>query len=286
MTDVEGALGRAGATVSALARACHPAPTVAVTVFATVLAVTAGNPAGTCALLAAAVLAGQLSIGWSNDRLDAARDLSVGRTDKPLAQGELTLRGADTAIAAALAATIVFSLALGWRAGLLHLFAVACGWIYNLGVKSTWWSWLAYAAAFGALPGVATFALAAHPAPAPWVVAAGALLGITANLTNPLPELDADEATGIRGLAHRLGARPSLLLAAVLAVAASVLIISGPAGAPQTLAWVGLAVDIAAAAVGLRLAWPRPASHVAFYGLMGVVAINVVLIALIGDHLH
>lgn len=286
MTAVRGAGSRPRTTLSALARACHPAPTVAVTVFGTVLAVTAGNSAGTCVLLAAAVLAGQLSIGWSNDRLDAARDLSVGRTDKPLAQGELSLRGADIAIAVALVSTTAFSLSLGWRAGLLHLFAVACGWVYNLGVKATWWSWLPYAAAFGALPGVATLALPGSPAPAAWVVAAGALLGITANLTNPLPELEADEATGIRGLAHRLGAHAALVTAVALTVVAAVIIILGPSGTPGPLAWAWLGFDVLAAGVGLRLAWPRPTAHLTFYGLMGLVAINVVLIALIGDHLH
>jgi hypothetical protein len=140
-------------SASALARSCHPAPSAGVTAFATVLAVTAGNGAGTCALLALAVLAGQLSIGWSNDRLDAARDRAVARTDKPIATGELAHRTVEVAIAVALAACVACSLALGWRAGLLHLAAVSCGWLYNLWLKATWFSWLPYAAAFGALPG-------------------------------------------------------------------------------------------------------------------------------------
>ena len=70
-------------TLGALLRATHPGPVVAVTTIATLLAVAAGKSAGTVVLVAAAVLCGQLCIGWSNDLLDADRDAGVGRTDKP-----------------------------------------------------------------------------------------------------------------------------------------------------------------------------------------------------------
>src|SRR4051794_41679632 len=66
---------------------CHPGPALAVTVVATLLAVAAGAPARTVALVGAAFGVGQLSIGWSNDWLDAARDVAVGRGDKPVAAG-------------------------------------------------------------------------------------------------------------------------------------------------------------------------------------------------------
>lgn len=271
---------------SALARSCHPAPTVAVTVFATVLAITAGNAPGTCALLAAAVLCGQLSVGWTNDRYDAGRDRAAGRTDKPLAQGEVNLRTADLAIGVVVLLTVALSLALGWRAGLLHIAAVACGWLYNFWLKSTWWSWLPYAAAFGALPGIATLAAPGHPGPALWAVAAGALLGVAANLTNALPDLAGDAATGVSGLPHRIGARPSLVQATMLLLGASVIIVLGPDGAPPAVGWALFAVVVVAALGGLGWAWRRPTSRSAFYGIMGSVAIDIVLIALIGQRLH
>src|SRR4051794_41833172 len=69
---------------------CHPGPALAVTVVATLLAVAAGAPAGTVVLVAAAFGVGQLSIGWSNDWLDAARDVAGGRTDKPGAAGAVS----------------------------------------------------------------------------------------------------------------------------------------------------------------------------------------------------
>lgn len=269
-----------------LARSCHPAPTVAVTVFTTMLFAVAGNGAATCAVGAVAVLAGQLTIGWSNDRIDAPRDRQVSREDKPIAVGELPQRTVDLAIATAIVVTAAFSLALGWRPGLVHLFAVACGWLYNLGVKATWWSFLPYAAAFGALPAIAVLALPGSPPPAVWAVMTGALFGIVANLTNPLPDLADDARTGVRGLPHRLGARLSLVLATALVVAASLLVAFGPPGPPSTTGWTGLGVDVVAAVGGLALAWQRPASRSAFYGIIVVTAVNLVLIVLTGHHLH
>jgi len=167
----------------ALIRSCHPVPTAAVTAFAAVLAVSAGVGAGRAVLVAAAVLAGQLSIGWSNDRIDRHRDRSVGRTDKPVARQELPLVVVDTALWVSAAATVGLSLALGWRAGLVHLAAVGCGWAYNLGVKATRWSWVPYAAAFGALPAVATLADTRPYLPGAWVLGAGALLRVRKNTT-------------------------------------------------------------------------------------------------------
>src|SRR5918994_1829605 len=73
------------ATPLALLRACHPEPTAAVTLMMTALAVTAGRDARGVLMVAAAVLTGQLSIGWLNDVLDARRDRAVGRLDKPVA---------------------------------------------------------------------------------------------------------------------------------------------------------------------------------------------------------
>lgn len=272
--------------VSALSRSCHPAPVVAVTAFAVTLAATAGNPAGTCALLGTAVLTGQLSIGWSNDRLDLDRDRRAGRGDKPLATGELSATTADVAVAVALAATIAFSLSLGWRAGLLHLAAVACGWAYNLKLKATRWSWAPYAAAFSALPAIATLALPAHPAPAAWVVGAAALLGVSANLTNALPDLADDRLTGIDGLPHRLGAKASLRLAGLLLLGATLLAALGPRGGVAPLGWAAVTVSVLAAVTATALADRLTDGKAPFYGLVVVVSLDLALIVTVGHQLH
>lgn len=266
-------------------RACHPEPTVAVTLFAAVLAARAGDPFATVLGVAVAVLAGQLSIGWSNDRLDAARDARSGRADKPVATGELPARVVDVAIGVAVVATIVFSVLLGWRAGLANLWVLGWGLLYNLGLKATRWSWVPYAAAFGALPAVATYALPDPSAPALWVVAAGALLGVAANLTNALPDLADDARTGVRGLPHRLGARRSLVLAAGLLVLVTVCVVFGPAGWPGLFGWVAAVVVAALVMGGLRSALRRPAARASFVGIIVITALDLAVLVVTAERL-
>jgi 4-hydroxybenzoate polyprenyltransferase len=259
---------------------------VAVTTFSVLLGVTAGDSPGTTALLAVAVLTGQLSIGWSNDRIDADRDRRAGRADKPVAGGELRSRAIEVAIGSAAVLTIGFSLALGWRAGVLHLAAVACGWAYNLCFKGTWLSWLPYAAAFGALPAVATLALP-HPAgPGAWVVATGALLGVAAHLTNTLPDLVDDLATGVRGLPHRIGPHASLGLTLALVMAAICCAVYGPPGPVLAIGWVALILGIGLSAGGVAAVWRRPDSRLSFYAIIGIVGLDLVLVLLAGHHLR
>lgn len=276
---------RVRGTAVALAGSCHPGPVVAVTAFAAVLAAVAGVGAGTTALLTLAVLAGQLSIGWSNDRIDVHRDRQVGRTDKPLAAGALPARTVDAATAAALVALVALSFALGWRAALLNLATVASGWAYNLGLKGTWLSAVPYAFSFGALPGVATLAAPGHPGPALWAVVTGALLGVAANLTNALPDLADDRATGVVGLPHRIGAWPALAGSAGLLVAATVVVVLGPPGRPSAARWAGLGVALAAAALTVAAFRLAPRSRLPFGGLVAAVAVDVVLLVA-GGHLH
>src|SRR5690606_32455546 len=56
-----------------LLRACHPGPTAAVSLLMTALAVAWGRGVVGSVLVFVSVLAGQLSIGWSNDLIDADR---------------------------------------------------------------------------------------------------------------------------------------------------------------------------------------------------------------------
>jgi 4-hydroxybenzoate polyprenyltransferase len=264
--------------VLGLVRACHPVPALAVTVFAVALAVAADKPAGTCALVGLAVGCGQLSIGWSNDRIDRARDLRADRRDKPLVTGDVPVRVLDVALAAIVPATVAASLVLGWRAGVVHLAAVAAAWAYNAGIKSTVWSWLPYAVAFGLLPGVATFALPDPARPTGWAVLAGALLGVGAHITNTLPDLAADRVAGVRGLPQRLRARPALLVAAFTLLAGSAVLVLAPAEPASAIRLAGLALAAAVTVVGTVFAWRRPDQRATFYGTIGLAALDIVLL--------
>ncbi len=261
---------------AALVRASHPEPTAAVTALATALALSTGL--GLRSLwVTAAFLTGQLSVGWSNDWIDASRDARSGRADKPVALGELSPATVRTAALTALALCVPLSLAMGAAAGLLHLGAVAAAWAYNARLKATPASFLPYALAFGAVPSIVVLGLP-EPALAPaWATAAGALLGVGAHLCNALPDLEQDLAEGVRGLPHRLGAGRSAALAAVLLLAAAVLLALGPDGPPGQGALAAVAVAGAVTATGLVRA-RRTGSRDAFRAALVVAAVCVALL--------
>jgi 4-hydroxybenzoate polyprenyltransferase len=261
-----------------LFRSCHPLPSAAVTAFATTLAVAAGNRAGACVLVALAVLAGQLSVGWSNDRIDAVRDRRVEHEGKPVAAGDVPLGAVDAALAVSVVATVALSLLLGWRAGGVHLVAVAVAWAYNAGLKSTAVSWLPYGIAFGALPAVATLARPGSPAPQWWIVLAAALLGISVNFVNAKQALARDPRSDVRGLPDRIGGRASLVVAALLVAGCSALITWAPAGGPRPVAEAGAAVTAALLAIGLPLFWRRADDRTAFYGLLVLAPVQLIVL--------
>ena len=269
-------------TLRALVLATHPGPALAVTVVAGLLALAAGASWGRAALVTAAVLAGQASIGWSNDWLDADRDRAVARTDKPVVQGAVDPALLRSLALGSAAAAVVLSLLLGVVPGVLLLVLVVSGWAYNAGLKRTAVSVLPYVTGFGALPaGV----VAAAPGvgrsdwvAAPWwLVAAGAALGAAAHLANVAPDLEDDLATGVRGLPHRLGARVSAATGAVLLGGASLVLVLGPEGPPTAAGWAGLGLAVPAVAVA-ALADTPGFRRLAFPAVMLLTVLDVVLL--------
>lgn len=259
------ATGPRGLPVGALLRAAHAGPTVAVTTFAVAWGVLgAGLGPGTAALVGAAVLSGQLAIGWTNDWADAGRDAAAGRRDKPVAAGEVGRGQVGVAAAVAAAACVVLSLSLGVTAGLVHLLAVASGLAYDLRLKATVLSPLPYAVSFGLLPAVATLAAAAPGGPAAPpvpVVGAAALLGVAAHLANTIPDAEDDARTGVRGLPQRLGPRRSALGAGVVVALAALVLLPGAlaatgARAPVAAGLLGTGVLLGGLAAGRVLVGP------------------------------
>ena len=257
----------------ALLGSAHPLPTIAVTVLTAGLCVVASVPAGVTALVVLAILAGQLSIGWSNDYLDAARDLAVHRADKPVAGGAIGRRAVGLAGLIALAIAIglaaVLTAVAGW-AGPSSLVLLACGWLYNLGLKAHWLSFTPYLIGFGSLPVVATTA-AGSGWPPWWAATAGATLGVAAHFGNVLPDLRDDLATGVRGLPQRLGLRWTASGVPVLLAVGSLSIVIG-GGFPEAVVWVLAAVLLVLAVGGVSVALRRPAGR-SFFLVAVVVAV-------------
>lgn len=268
--------------VPALLRSCHPEPALAVTVFATALAVAAGRGVAGCAAVAAAVLTGQLSVGWCNDAVDVRRDTEGGRRDKPVAAGELPPRTVAFAAGAALALCVPLSLSGGAAAGAAHLAGVAAGWAYNLALKHTVLSPLPYAVAFGALPAFVTLGLPSPSWPAWWAVVAGASLGVGAHLVNVLPDIEADLAAGVRGLPQRLGRARCRWLAPSVMLAAVGVLVAGPPGPVGAASWV-LAGTAGAVAVVGTAAPSRPRSRWPFRAAIAVAGLAVTQLLLRGS---
>lgn len=270
----------------------HPGPTVAVTVLAVVLGWAVGLPPARIALLAVVVFVGQLSIGWSNDWLDARRDRRSGRADKPVARGAVSVSTVRLAALVAGAASLPLSATLGWEAAASHVLFLVCGWAYNLGLKSTAWSVVPFIVGFGALPAVVTFAAVPPILPAPWTLAVGGLFGVAIHFTNALPDLEDDLRTGVRGLPHRLGVRAAgrtaflaLGLAGVVAVLGQTGIFIGAPTAPPIVGILGGAGVLALVVWGLVLVGTRAPDRLLFRLIIGAALLVALVLATAGTDL-
>ena len=259
--------GRMTAGVRAIVSAAHAGPTVLVTLVTVLLAAVSGLGPGRIALLGAMMLANQLSIGWSNDAIDAARDRDAARADKPVVRGEVSARTLMTLALSAAAAAVLVSLAFGPWLVLVHLVAIGAGWAYNAGLKRTVLATACYVAAFALLPMLVTLARE-EPRPAAWwAIAMGGMLGLAAHFANVLPDLEADERHGIRALPHRLGARAAGAVALAALAAAGVLGVLGP-GAATPVTAVGAAATVLLLVAGLVVLAGSPGSRALFRIIM------------------
>jgi 4-hydroxybenzoate polyprenyltransferase len=270
---------------AALALSTHPIPGLAVTAIAVILGIGVGLPLERVVLLGLAFLANQVSVGLSNDWIDADRDRAVGRTDKPVAQGRIGAGVVRNAAFSCVALAILLTIPLGWLATIAHAVFIVSAWSYNLGLKSTPLSVLPYIVSFGLLPLVVTLALPEPALASPWAMLAGALLGVSAHFANVLPDLADDEATGVRGLPHRVGRRAAGLVIAAALAAASASIVLGPPGIAPVYQYAALALSVVLAGACAVLVLRRPASRTIFLLTILGALIDVVLLALSGGRL-
>jgi len=280
MTTTRGGTSPAAPSRGDLARglvlASHFGPTLAVTSATTILAVAAGR--GTSAVgVAAAVLAGQCAVGWSNDALDAPRDRSVQRMSKPVVAGLVTPDQLFVAAAVAFLLCVPLSLLSGWRAAVVHLTAVASAYEYNKRFKLGLWSPLPYAISFGLLPAFVTLGLPAHSWPRPVVMVVTSLIGVGAHFINAVVDIDDDRLTGVRGLPQRCGARWSLNIGTLTLLVAAWLTttLSPHRTASVAVAVVISLIDAAVIITGIR-GHRRVAWRLAIVAAVGCLAIYVI----------
>jgi 4-hydroxybenzoate polyprenyltransferase len=219
--------------LTALARACHPIPTLAVTVIIVALGWRLGWADGALIVLALAVLSGQLSVGWSNDAHDAELDRQGERGDKPVVAGQLN----ESKLWRFAIAALLLSVSLSWWVagfvgGSFHILSLAMAWWYNLRLSRTVWSWVPYLIAFASVPPFLTYGLTGS-APPLWLVIVFAIIGVSGHFAQAFSDVDADQAAGVGGIVVRLGARRARVATwALLGVgSAIVVVVSWPAGA-------------------------------------------------------
>jgi 4-hydroxybenzoate polyprenyltransferase len=265
-----------------LVAAAHGAPALVVTLVTLALAITSGLGPARTVLATLVILLNQVSIGWSNDALDAVRDTADLRRDKPIARGDLDARLVGALAIGAAAAAIALSFALGPAAAAAHAVFLVSGWAYNAGLKRGVLATACYAVGFGALPLFVTLS-SADPRPAAWwAIAMGALLGIAAHFANVLPDLQDDARHGIRALPHRWGERASSAVALVCLALAAALGAVGP-GRPTVLSVGGAAAAIVLLALGVVLARRAPRSRALFRVILAAALVAILSLAGAGE---
>ncbi|MBA4345399.1 MAG: 1,4-dihydroxy-2-naphthoate prenyltransferase [Microbacterium sp.] len=262
-------------TLRAIAGSAHLGPTLVVTTITVVLASASELELWRVVVLGAMTLANQLSIGWSNDAIDSARDRDAHRVDKPIVRGEVSSRTVMTLAVCAAVVAIALSLLLGPALAVVHAVALAAGWLYNARLKRGLSATLCYMVGFGLIPLMITLARADPRPAALWSIVVGGMLGLAAHFANVLPDLDDDERHGIRSLPHRLGARVSGAVALVALAAASVLAVTS-AGIVTPVMLVGATATLVLLAVGIIAVFRQPHSRLLFRLIM-LAALSVVV---------
>jgi len=213
-------------TITGLAKASHFGPTLLVTSISYFFAEIYWS-SGSALLIALSIFSGQLVVGWSNDLIDYADDLSHQRLNKPLVAELITRKFLQSCLSIVLPAALLLNLLgpLGLVAGTLSLFTIGWAVAYNFYFKFNIFSPLPYAIAFALLPSF--IAISAGYSPPIWMWLCGALFGVAAHFLNVIKDMEQDHASGIKGLPQRCGRGASIITAiALIVIAIAVLLVS------------------------------------------------------------
>jgi 4-hydroxybenzoate polyprenyltransferase len=166
--------------------------------------------------IAAAILAGQCVVGWTNDVVDHPLDSAAGRSKKPLVSGKITVAQLKPAIFTALFLALLLSLIspLGLKGTLVHALGLLSATMYNAKLKKTLLSVLPYIISFGSLPWAIYLSAGKHPPL--WLVLGFIFISSAFPFLNVLKDLDTDIAQGVLGLPQRVGRVGSLGISLVL----------------------------------------------------------------------
>ena len=176
--------------------------------------------------LGLAMLTIQFAIGAINDVADAGRDRRAKRA-KPIPAGTVSLNGAAFLGVALLVVGLVLAGISGPGPLGLAAFGAGAGIVYDLRLKGTPVSWLAFTLGIPVLPLFAWLG-ASGTIPGAILVAAGVAVpaGAALAFANESPDMELDETAGVSSMSRLLGRRRAwavgAALQAVVAVSAAV----------------------------------------------------------------
>lgn len=193
-------------------RIIHPFPTllnVGATAGLAIVAARGAPDAGVLARMLVLMFCAQSAIGIVNDCCDRELDAAT-KPWKPVAAGLISPPVALGVAAALIAVTGALGLSLGAGSFALGMLGLASGLAYDVRLKRTVLSAVPYMIGITTLPLWVWVTLGEWDNALWWLLPLGSLIGIALHLANTLPDIDSDSAHGVRGLAHRLGARRSM----------------------------------------------------------------------------
>jgi 4-hydroxybenzoate polyprenyltransferase len=207
-------------------------------------------------LLTLMVVLQQAAISLHNDWCDRALD-ATAKPWRAIPAGVVPQSRIVTAAWATAGLSALVASAFGIDMVLLNAVGIASGFAYNAWLKRTHLSWLPFAIAFPLVPLFAAAALDVWPPGWPSLFVVGVPVVLAIHLADSLPDLNADAAAGVFGLATHLGPRAAVRVSLVALALASGLAAAVGAVASSFLALAG---GLAGAAA-LCAAWRLPALH-------------------------
>jgi 4-hydroxybenzoate polyprenyltransferase len=217
-TDDVAATGQTAATPGQVLRAYlvlpHITPILVVLTTTAILTIVAndGFPGARTSLdILLAMLGGQIAIGTVNELIDAPTDAQV-KPSKPTPAGLVTKRGATVLTLVALAGMVLFAARLGWASLVLCLIGTGTGIAYSVWFKRTIVAWFPYLVALPLLPIWVFTAVDRFDARLLMLYPLGVFAVIGVYLSQSLPDIAADRASGVNNLTSRLGEERSLQL--------------------------------------------------------------------------
>jgi 4-hydroxybenzoate polyprenyltransferase len=204
--------------------ASHFGPTVLVVTISFILASTQYSVTSSIHI-AAAILAGQFFVGWSNDLIDYPLDLAASRQTKPLVAGLISPRALNRGIVLALIFAIVLSLLgpLGIRGAAVHGLGLLSATAYNTSLKKTIFSVIPFMISFGAMPWA--IYISEGKSPTLWLCLGFVIFASAFHFLNVVKDLEWDLKQGINGLPQRLGRKKSIAIATVLGICGIFLVV-------------------------------------------------------------